>query len=667
MAGEPVTRDVAPRLPSLPHLSHARHNMAANPASNEETDHQQRYQRLLEAVTDYVFHVRVEDGRAVETVHASNCEAVTGYAPREFHANEMLWIAMVPLEDRALVEQQAACILAGRDAAPIEHRIRRKDGCIRWVLNTVSAQRDGRGQVIGYDGLLRDITDRREAEQRLRENEEFGRQVVSSLQEGLIVFDHDLRFRSWNRFMEQLSGLAADQVLGRHPDELFPWMREQGILGGVSKALAGKSLVQPDVLIHDAGAGKEVWVTGSSVPLRDAQERIVGVITTLQDISDRKRAEDALRQLNETLEYRVAQQMREIRLLAEAVSNLGEGVMITSDELEWPGPTIVFVNKAMCRISGYRVEELVRQTPRILHGDGTESETLNRIRTELSAGHSCLVELTNYRKNGTPYDAELFITPLVDAQGRRTNFVSIHRDITERKELQKHVLNIAGDEQRRIGQELHDGIGQELTGLSLFAGTLFEVFEGLAQQDVDGKATWVLEETDYLRLRQTASRLSRGLVEANQHVHQLSHGIMPVQIDAEGLRSALQELAASTDGQQNVRCWFECPDPLTVANNVVARHLYRIAQEALSNALRHGQADQIRIALSQKDGYLVLDVSDNGIGFDPGVTHRTGRTGMGLRTMNYRASLIGGVVHITRGKEGGMSVRCTVLLGGGRE
>jgi PAS domain S-box-containing protein len=514
--------------------------MAANQPNLEGTDHEQRYARLLEAVTDYVFHVRVENGRAVETVHASNCEAVTGYSPREFYANPMLWIAMVPLEDRGIVEQQAACILSGRDAPPIEHRIRRKDGCTRWVLNTLSPQRDSRGQLIAYDGLLRDITDRR-------------------------------------------------------------------------------------------------------------------------------RAEEALRQLNETLEQRVAQQMRDIRLLAEAVSNLGEGILITGGDEDWPAPTIVFVNKAMCHISGYAADELVGRTPGILHGEGTETATLHRIRTELSASRSCLVELTNYRKNGTPYDAELFITPLVDAQGRRANFVSIHRDITQRKELQKHVLSILSDEQLRIAQELHDGVGQELTGLSLFAGTLLEIFDGLAQRDADEKAVWMLEETEYRRLRQTASRLSRGLVEANRHVHQLAYGIMPVQVDAEGLRAALHELAAATDMQQNVRCWFECLESVTVANNAVATHLYRIAQEALNNALRHGQADQIRIALSEKDGYLVLDVSDNGIGFDPDDVRRAGPSGMGLRTMNYRASMIGGVVHIARAEHGGTLVRCTVLRGGTRE
>ncbi len=399
-----------------------------------------------------------------------------------------------------------------------------------WVQNSVSPQRDAHGRLIGYDGLLRDITERREAEQNLRESEEFGRQVVGSLQEGLIVFDRDLCLRSWNRFMEQLSGLLAEQVVGRHPDELFPWMRERGILAGVEQALTGMSVVQPDVPAHDVGADQAIWLACRIVPLRNSQGQIIGAITTLQDITKRKQAEDALRQLNES----------------------------------------------------------------------------------------------------------------------------------ERKKLQEHLLAIAGDEQRRIGQELHDGLGQELTGLTLFAGTLCEMLDVRTRKNTNGTTTWTLEEADLLRLRQTATRLSRGLVEANRHVHDLSHGIMPVQIDAEGLRSALQELAATIDAQQNVSCRFECNGPVAVANNNTATHLYRIAQEALDNALRHGQADQISISLSQTDSQIILDVSDNGRGFDPASTSAGGRTGMGLRTMDYRAGMIGGVVHIDRRDPGGMRMRCTV-------
>ena len=103
---------------------------------------------------------------------------------------------------------------------------------------------------------------------------------------------------------------------------------------------------------------------------------------------------------------------------AEAVAQLDEGVLITRDNLNWPGP-IVFVNQAMCRICGYAAEELIGQSPRLLQGDGTECETLKRIKAELAAGRSCR--------------SELFMTPLWDDAGQRTHFVSIYRDITERK------------------------------------------------------------------------------------------------------------------------------------------------------------------------------------------------------------------------------------------
>ncbi|MBW1796685.1 MAG: response regulator, partial [Deltaproteobacteria bacterium] len=126
---------------------------------------EERYRRITEAVTDYVFTVRIEDGHPGETVHGPACVAVTGYTPEEFASDPYLWIRMVHEEDHALVQEQARRILLGQDAQPIEHRILRKDGVMRWVRNTLVPHHDTQGNLLSYDGLIEDIHERKEAEE----------------------------------------------------------------------------------------------------------------------------------------------------------------------------------------------------------------------------------------------------------------------------------------------------------------------------------------------------------------------------------------------------------------------------------------------------------------------------------------------------------------------
>lgn len=156
------------------------------------------------------------------------------------------------------------------------------------------------------------------------------------------------------------------------------------------------------------------------------------------------------------------------------------------------------------------------------------------------------------------------------------------------------------------------------------------------------------------------------MTEANQHVRTLSHGIMPVQIDAEGLRSALTELTTDTSEQQKIRCRFEFVGSGFLANNSIATQLYRIAQESLSNAIKHGQANDVLITLSQHFENIVLEVQDNGVGFDPQATSRpaSGSDGFGLRIMEYRASMLGGDLRVDRSDQTGTIVRCTVPVTG---
>lgn len=539
--------------------------------------------------------------------------------------------------------------------------------------------------------------------------------------------------------------------------------------------------------------GTLLWIRMQSIAFGSPVNR--QCLTALIDKTARRKAEDELRGLKDSLEQRVADQTQEIRLLAESVKNLAEGVMITDDELDWPGPRIRFVNEAMCRITGYTADELIGMSPRILQGKLSDRVTLDRIKGELASGLSCVAELVNYRRDGSTYDAEVFITPLCNASGQRTNFVSIHRDIserkraeqelreresrlsaildsavdaiitinaqgmiesvnraaermfgyaaaeligrnvkqlmppetrdehdhyirryletrqprligtgreviaqrrdgslipveinvaevdhlgvflgilhdiTERKRLQRQVLETATEEQRRIGQELHDGTQQELTGLSLMAGTLLHAIQSIPEKRVDSRSTWLVDPATYSRLSETTAKLNRGLAEAHRNVRYLAHGIMPVQIDALGLRAALEELVLTTSQTDRARCRFESSGNIAVPDNTVATNLYRIAQEAVNNALRHSRATEIVISLTQHDEQICLEVRDNGIGMpsaipDGAASQQTQH--MGLRIMEYRASLIGGTVRYERNESGGTTVRCIMFQGGRR-
>ncbi|HZR16858.1 MAG TPA: ATP-binding protein [Verrucomicrobiae bacterium] len=136
-------------------------------AEQATLESERRYKRLLASVTDYVYAVTVEEGRAISTVHGPGCEAVTGYTSEEFERDQQLWYRMIQEEDRPAVLEQAERISKGQEPPPLEHRIIHKDGSVRWIRNTTVPRKDAQGRLVAYDGLVYDITERKEAEERL--------------------------------------------------------------------------------------------------------------------------------------------------------------------------------------------------------------------------------------------------------------------------------------------------------------------------------------------------------------------------------------------------------------------------------------------------------------------------------------------------------------------
>jgi two-component system sensor kinase FixL len=167
-----------------------------------------------------------------------------------------------------------------------------------------------------------------------------------------------------------------------------------------------------------------------------------------------------------------------------------------------------------------------------------------------------------------------------------------------------------------------------------------------------------LSRSNAMTASQVASRVARGIEQCNQRVRSLARGMVPVPIDREGLMTALAELARQTTEIHGMPCGFECPSPVEIDNDNEATHLYRIAQEAVSNATRHAKASAIWIRLEQVDGRLVLEVQDTGIGLQAAANSRKG---VGLRLMEHRCAMIGGNFAIDPRPEGGTCIVCSVL------
>ena len=188
-----------------------------------------------------------------------------------------------------------------------------------------------------------------------------------------------------------------------------------------------------------------------------------------------------------------------------------------------------------------------------------------------------------------------------DKQGPATHWLVIFRDITERKRLEREILAISDRERQRIGQDLHDGLCQQLTGSELMSQ--------------------VLEQKPGVRSRGAAARageIAQHVRDAISQTRSLARGLSPVTLESEGLMSALQELAANTERMFGVFCRVEHGHPVRLADLATATHLYRVAQEAVSNATKHGKGTVITIELKQLGEQLVLEISDNGAGLPTG-------------------------------------------------
>lgn len=371
---------------------------------------------------------------------------------------------------------------------------------------------------------------------------------------------------------------------------------------------------------------------------------VTALISSLTSL--RRRAENALQKSFEELETRIARRTSELsqfnallreseerfRLMVEGVTDYAM-VMLDSKG------TVIGWNPGARRIFGYSDHKAIGLGTSIFYAP--EEATRGKPAAELlDAAQSGRREDEGWRirQDGTRFWANVITTALRDETQNLRGFAQITRDVSELRSLEKELLEISEREQMRIGHDLHDGVGQELTGIALLTQNLRQ---RLAAQNVP-------EEAQAARI---ASLVNRSI----EQVRKLARGFSPMELGPRGLETSLRDLAAKVQSSMHRKCAFTCRGSIGIADEAAALHLFRIAQEAVNNSVRHSQARQIRIELDTIDGATTLAVHDDGIGMPE--SKRRGK-GIGISVMQYRARMIGGSLEIGS-SPGGTSITCT--------
>jgi PAS domain S-box-containing protein len=298
---------------------------------------------------------------------------------------------------------------------------------------------------------------------------------------------------------------------------------------------------------------------------------------------------------------------------------------------------IQYANPAAETLFGYANKELLGNNIKQLMPSPHREKHDNYIEDYLKTGSKHIIgtgrQLIGQRRDNSQFPIYLSVGEI---QLKHTHlFAGLIMDLSTQQALQREILAIPTREQQRIGEELHDGLGQQLTGLSMLAQSLLN------------KAS----KPEY----ELATQLASGLNEALKQVQALSRGLMPVQIDADGFMISLQQITENIEQQSQIPIKLQIDDVLLLLDDATATHLYRIVQESLNNAIKHACASQIEVSLKIKQDHGVLEITDNGIGIP---VNLEGSTGLGLNIMRHRCGLFNGEITINPDGHQGTKVCC---------
>ncbi len=596
-----------------------------------------KYRGLVEKINNWVWEI---DADGVYTYASPRARELLGYAPEEI-LGKTPFDLMPPAEAQRVRNAFEPIWRGHKPLELLENTLVRKDGSLVTVETSGMPVFAEDGAFLGYMGIDRDVTARQRAEEALRASQSMLQSVLENVPQGVFWKDRHSTYLGCNKVFVKDVGLeSARDVIGKTDYDL-PWSPEQtASFREYDRRIMENDAPEYHIIEQMREAdGRLTWVETNKAPLHDAQGQVIGILGTYEDITERKRAEEALQASEEKYRF--------------LVENSKDVTWMIDLQGRW-----TFISSNVEKVTGYRADEVIGNTIWDFLAPECRDLVNERLgwcrRGEDVPPYEVLVVGKDGRR--TPF--ELHTAPILDDRGRMVGVQGVSRDITERKkaeealrewnatletkvaqrteelehrarQLQKLTLELTEAEERerkRLAEILHDDLQQVLAAAKFQVGLL----DGRVRNDPESQ--------------EIAGQAKDLLVDAIAKSRSLFHELSAPALSQSDLCEVFEGLAEQMQKKHGFTVHLEMGERIEVASEPLRILLYKAAQEALFNAIKHAGVHEAKLRLRHQRGRLRLSVSDEGRGFDP--TELGGNFGFGLLSIRERVGYLGGRLKI---------------------